>query len=114
MAFDFHNLLDESKIAFEKIGLYTMSSNVGAVPAAGAELELMEEDVQIDEVLRDGKADFFLVTTMRIGDVAFSERVLEPDKLEEKVKFESIAPTELEMLRQQLAEERKEWEEGWE
>lgn len=114
MAFDFHNLIREAADAFEKIGLYTMSSNVGAVPVPGAEMELMEEDVQIEEILKDGKADFFFVATMRLGDVAFSERVLEPEKFEQRAEFEAVAPTELEMLRQQAIEEAKEWEEGWE
>jgi hypothetical protein len=113
MAFDFYNLLEESKDAFEKIGLYAMSSHVGAVPAPGEEMAMMEEDVAIDEVLKDGKADFFLVMTLRVGDVAFSDRVLEPEAFEAKVEFEQIVPTELEMLRDEARREMKEWKDGW-
>ena len=113
MAFDFYNLLDESKAAFEKIGLYAMSAQVGAVPAPGQEMEIMSPDVDIDEVLREGKADFFLVMTLRVGNVAWSDRVLRPEEFEAKQEFEQIVPTELEMLREEARRAKKEWEEGW-
>lgn len=111
--FDFHNLMDESKEAFEKIGLYSISARVGAVPAPGAEMEVMSDDVKIEDVLREGKADFFLIMSLQIGDVAFSDRVLNPESFNEKKMFDSIVPTEVEMLRQQAVEEAKSWEEGW-
>jgi hypothetical protein len=111
--FDFHNLMDEAKEAFEKIGLYSMSARVGAVPAPGAEMEVMSEDVRIEDLLREGKADFFLIMTLQIGDVAFSDRILNPQSFQEKKVFEEIVPTELEMLRRQAAEEARSWEDGW-
>lgn len=114
MSFNFHVLLEDSKSAFEKIGLYTMSSNVGAVPTPGSEDEVMAEDSEIEDLMTSGKADFYLVMTMEIGDVAWSDRVLNPESYADKRAFLEIVPSEHEILREKALEELGEWEEGWE
>lgn len=112
MAFDMEKFLDEAASSFEKIGLYTARAQVGAIPTAGANMEMFNDQFEIEEAMRNGMADFFVVMTMRVNDVAFSERVLEPEKFKEKTTFQEIMPTELEMLRSEAAEELKDWDKG--
>ena len=113
MSFNFQTLLEDSKNAFEKIGLYAISSNVGAVPLPGAEEEVMDEDAEVEDLMNSGKADFYVVMTMEIGDVAWSDRVLDPQQYADKRAFLEIVPSEREILKERAIEELEDWEEGW-
>lgn len=115
MEFDLDNFLLETEKAFEKIGLYQYGpAHLGVVPGPdNPQPQMLSGEFELAEALADGKDEIFLAMMFRIGDVAFSERVLEPEAFRERTEFEKIMPTnELEMIRNELAEEAKSWDEG--
>lgn len=115
MDFDLDNFLLETEKAFEKIGLYQYGpAHLGVVPGPDNEApEMLSGEFELAEALADGKDEIFLAMMFRIGDVAFTQRVLEPEKFQERVEFEKIMPTdELQMIRNELAEEARSWDEG--
>lgn len=118
MAFDLEEVKRDIQEAFEEIGLHLLGEiYVGAVPREGEDLssEFEPPDDDDDEfqgpspedLMKSGKVDFFAGMTLSIGELAWSERVLDPKAYAEKQEFLTIAPSNAEMLKQQAKEEMK-------
>jgi hypothetical protein len=104
------SLVEVAESSFEKIGLYPLSgSSVGAIPIDGDFDSLLENSADPATLMREGKAKFYVTMTLSIGDVAWSERVLDPDGFAEKQSFSEVAPTEVEMLKEQALQEIQDW-----
>lgn len=106
---EFDKLAAELLKELETIGLYPMMPiNFSAVPHSGFEDAVIKaEDGDPLDMMRAGTADFFCQGIFRIGDVAFSQRVLDPQAYEADVQFDQIVPTakeQLEELRKQELE----------
>ncbi len=53
------------------------------------------------ELMEQGE-EFFIRASFRLGDVAWSDRVLYPDRFEQEQQFEKIAPTEEEVMLERI------------
>ncbi len=102
---EFDKLSSELLKELENIGLYPLVPlQFGAVPHSGFEDAVIKaEDGDPLDMMRSGIADFFCHGAFRVGDVAFSQRVLDPASHESDVQFDQIVHT----AREQLEELRK-------
>ena len=91
----FHELAGVVSERFEEIGLY-----VTAVM-----LQSADPDATIEEQIEDESV--FLRAQFRIGEVAWSDRVLNPEAHADAREFALAAPTEEEILLQKLIDEAK-------
>lgn len=90
-----HRLVDEIKNEFEDIGLYLQDVNI----MADRELEGGDEGVEPDvrQMMLDGEAKFAIVVDFALNDVAFSDRVLNPESHKQDTEFKAAMPSEAEM-----------------
>lgn len=103
------DILEAVEDDLRKIGLYLMNHSVGAMPEPGQDVEFMEaveNELSPDQMVATGAGHFYMVLTLQIGDVAWSDRVLNPDNHSLKQEFMRIAPNELEVF-QAVAQEEK-------
>lgn len=84
----------------EQMGLYPLNALVQSSAS--------QEDVQAGksprELMEDGE-EFFIRATFRIGDVAWSDRILRPEQFAQEQEFERIAPTEEEIMLERIRSE---------
>lgn len=103
---------------FELAGLYTINSGVGLVPADGSDADrlasLMNQDPfeddaadkpNVGQLLRDGELEAVVFLTFRVGELAWSERVLDPELHQEKQDFAKLMPTEDEIAKPVIVDE---------
>lgn len=85
----------------EKSGLYLESIEFGT-----SNMEIFEgedgdtispSEIDIRQKMIDGEAQFVVTASFSIGEIAFSDRVLNPEKYDEDKRFKAIVPTEEEM-----------------
>jgi hypothetical protein len=103
------DILEAVEDELRKIGLYLMNHSVGAMPETGMDeafMEAADSDLPPDQMVAEGIGQFYMVLTLRIGDVAWSDRVLNPDTHSLNQEFMKIAPNELEVF-QAVAQEEK-------
>lgn len=84
----------------ERMGLYPLTAMVQSSAS--------QEDVQAGksprELMEQGE-EFFVRATFRIGDVAWSDRILRPEQFAQEQEFEKIAPTEEEIMLERIRSE---------
>lgn len=102
---------------FELAGLYTVNSGVGLVPSEGSDTDRLsslltqenqdpfEDRPNVGELLKNGELEAVMFLTFRVGDLAWSERILDPDLYQEKKDFEALMPTEDEIAKPVIVEE---------
>jgi hypothetical protein len=112
MELDFSTIIRDTEEAFSKIGLYVQidTVHIQAVPTEGSPPLTGKEAT--DELLQNRLAHFYISFNLDIGEVALSERVLNPESYEDKQTFLQVAPTDLEMMREQARRELEELK-GW-
>jgi hypothetical protein len=107
----FQAAVDDIEEALTKIGLYLFDAEFGAIPAdEDALAEIMESKVDPVEAFKNGLTKVFLNTTFTLGDIAFSDRVLHPEKYDEQKQFNMIVPTESEIELELLKEDLLNWD----
>lgn len=98
-------IINNTSEQFDLIGLYSVSANVGLVPSRDTdpdEVETLMTKTESDQdsvakMVQGGELDVMMVMSFRIGEVAWSERVLNPESYEDKKEFERLMPTEQEI-----------------
>lgn len=91
-----HRLVDEIKSEFEDIGLYLQDVNIMADrELEGGDDEGVEPDVR--QMMLDGEARFAIVVDFALNEVAFSDRVLNPEGHKQDTEFKAALPSEAEM-----------------
>lgn len=107
MDIEFQQLVTEITERLEKIGLYTVNHGGGVMPTSEeAAAELMEnppEDPR--QAMEEGKAKIFLTFTCAVGEVAWSDRVLNPEKHKTDNEFRMMMPDEVEIQRDSILDE---------
>lgn len=91
--------------SFEKVGLYLVNVNVATSDQDFAEDS--EADKDFREKLANGEAMWVLQCAFTIGKVAWSDRVLNPDKFAEDQTFREIMPDEADLIRQRYLDAAK-------
>jgi hypothetical protein len=108
----FEDLASSVEEVLTKIGVYMVNIDYGAIPVdEDAALEIVESNVTPEDSFKNGQTKLFLSGTFIIGDAAWSDRVLRPERFDEKRQFELIAPTETEMEIESLRSELLDWDE---
>lgn len=94
----------------EKMGLYVEAVNVEGMPMSEEVHDsIMAGDISDREALRSGVADFHMMVSARIGDVAWSDRVLYPETHQQNVEFEMMVPEETEIRADEIKKDLFEW-----
>jgi hypothetical protein len=92
-----NKVIEDFKSKFEKLGLYMVDVNVAS---SDEEINDADEDGNIKDFrkkLADGESMMVLMGTFTIGDVAFSDRVLDPEKEKADTEFAVAVPEEWEI-----------------
>lgn len=94
------NLIDALREDLEEIGLYGETVAV----FGDQSLDDLDEDVEPDikKMIQDDDAQFIVAMTVGIGDVAWTDRVLTPEKFEKEQEFQKAMPDEAEIVKEQL------------
>lgn len=89
----FETLVEELNDKCEKIGLYMQHSSI---LTDNASLESMgDEDpeaVDVNQLMQDGEASFAISAVYVLGDLAFDDRIADPDGFAAEQEFKAIAP----------------------
>jgi hypothetical protein len=93
---EFEQLAEDFSKRAEKIGLY--SKDCVIVGSKGDEEERDQvESKDIKELLASGEIKLAMIVTFTVGDLAFSERIQNPDKFDTDLQFQQMMPTAEEM-----------------
>lgn len=95
---EFGTLLLEVKEALDEMGLYMIAATVQS------DSEKIENGTDALSMMEDG-IDFVLHAQFELGEVAFLDRVLDPEKHQQDKEFELIAPSEEEVMLQRILDE---------
>ena len=96
----FDELKDNLVERMEQLGLYAESVQIGTT----SELDEDVEDFDPRSAIESGEAEFLVIGLFRLNELAWSERVLEPEKFSLDSQFRMAAPSNKEMLEQNLRE----------
>lgn len=109
----FETLLLDTTKRLEKIGLYTEAAGVGGTPMNEEVVDQIETgQITEREAIKSGVAEFSLYISCRIGDVAWSDRVLNPEDHKNKQEFEKLTiNTEVEMTKDEISRALEDWDE---
>jgi hypothetical protein len=107
----FKEALSDLEERLSKLGVYVTSSEFGAVPASE---DLYEEMLDVEsfnpeESFMNGNIKLYVSTFCSFGDIAFSDRILNPDSYNEKKQFDLIVPTESEIALESLKDDLLDW-----
>lgn len=88
-------LVDELKDELENIGMYLEHVNI----ASDREVEDQEEGVTPDirELMEKGEAQFVIMADFALNEVAFSDRILNPEAHKDETEFKTAMPSEAEV-----------------
>lgn len=96
-------IIENIKGAYEKIGLYAQDASFHA---DNIEAIVKEDDPDyspdIHEIIKNGESNILATVRFDIGDVAWSDRVLDPDKYDTDKQFAAIVPSEEEMALEEM------------
>jgi len=93
-------LVDTIVEDLENMGLYCRGVNV----MGQAESEEFNEDVDIREMISAGEASFAIVGMWQIGDVAWQDKILNPDAYDQDKQFSLMMPSREELMADKAAE----------
>lgn len=103
----FAELIDNLKRRAEKIGLYMQSAfqaTQGVEMDEEMEAKLTDSDA-IKARMETGEVRVAIMALFTVGDVAFSDRVQNPEKYDTDTQFRQIMPTEAEMKADEIREQ---------
>lgn len=111
MSDEIDELVQKLRDTTEKIGLYMH----GATVQSSAEPEVLQSELAQGKTIRDliegESVDFLIRATFNVGEVAWSDRVLDPERAVADFDFRVAAPTEneiaLEVIRREIREQKK-------
>lgn len=90
-------LVEELGETLQKSGLYLENVEIGTNKTEFLDEEgdtMAVSDIDIRKELLEGDAQFVVTATFTIGDLAFSDRVLNPEAFAAKKEFDAIVPAE--------------------
>lgn len=93
-------LVDTITEDLENMGLYCRGINVMGQAAS----EDFDEDSDIRAMIADGSVSYAIVGMWQIGDVAWQDKILNPDAYDEKKQFDLMMPTREEMISEKAAQ----------
>ena len=110
----FQKVVEKVSKSFDEIGLYINNISFGMLPKDADEESISKfmdlEEGDIEKEFEEGRAEAFMAVQLHVGDVAWSERVQNPDLFNEKKEFEEIIPTDSElnimMLRDEISDDK--------
>lgn len=107
----FNQVTDQLVHDLEKIGLYVQGLSMGGIPNSEDIAEkIMNGEITEEDAIKNGLADFHILISTRIGDVAWSDRVLNPESFTERKEFEMIVPESKEIDLDEIRRELEEWD----
>jgi hypothetical protein len=99
-ASEFNEMMTTLTDSCEQMGLYAIS---GMIQSSASE-EQVAAGTSPRELMEEGE-EFYIRATFRIGDLAWSDRILRPEQFAQDQEFEKIAPTEEEVMLERIRSE---------
>lgn len=96
----FDDLITALKDQADTIGLYLQGAQIQST----VDPEVLEKESAL--ALMDRGEEFIICATFQIGDVAWSDRVQNPEALAAEIEFDLIAPSEEEIMLQLIMDEK--------
>lgn len=102
------HILDSLKTDLEEIGVYILDGSIGGFPASGMDLaflQMAESEADAKEIIEKGVGEFYVHLSCEVRKLAWTDRVLNPEKFAEDTFVRSVVPNELEAYRSMVADE---------
>jgi hypothetical protein len=103
---DIAELIELIKVRSEKLGLYLRDVMVASSTEIDEELR-EKMDSSLKDVLASGEVQMAVFATFSLNEVAFSDRIQNPDAFDMNKQFDEIVPSDyeiaLEKIRERLA-----------
>jgi len=110
MSDDIRKIVEDLTERTEKFGCYVRHVHIYAAPTQEQDEEEVEEAMrelpdsdELKKQLVSGDLSVIILTTMSLNELAFSDRVQDPEKVRDEDEFKIIAPTEFDLLRERMA-----------
>lgn len=89
----FREVVEKLEEGLEKIGLYVQSTNImtDSDELAGQDTD---SDIDVLDLMNQGEAHFALAVYALIGDLAFDQRIVNPDGFKTDQDFKALVPEE--------------------
>lgn len=98
-------LVDALKEDFEDIGMYLQDATIASDQPVEGQEEGVTPDVR--ELMTEGGARFAIIADFGLNELAFSDRVLDPEGHEEKKEFNQIMPSAADVTAESLKQQLK-------
>ncbi len=106
MSDEIKKVIEDIRDRTEKLGLYLRDVKVGAVDSSEEEdddpMKEMPHSDELKKKLQDGDINVIVFTHFTLNELAFSDRIQNPGKVEEDDKFVLAAPTEFDILKDKM------------
>lgn len=93
-------LVEKVHEAMDDLGLYSLNYAVGTSNPDVSEMD----NPDIRSLIESGEAQFVLIGTYALNEMCWTERILDPDKFDERKQFLKMMPSESEILAAKLAD----------
>lgn len=90
-----------------KLGLHMIDFGIGTNDTDAIDEDSQEISADFREKLASGEAAWIISGTFTVGNLAFSDRILNPDLYSEETEFKRLMPTEEEIYRRKLIDAAK-------
>jgi hypothetical protein len=103
----FQPLVDKIEARLSKIGLYLSNAEITAIPI---DQDLLD-DPNSPDVLSDPNIAIYLTSIFTVSELAWKDRVVNPELHDQNQQFKLAAPTEFEIDLESFKDEMLNWEE---
>lgn len=94
----FRTLIEDVKVDAEEIGFYLSGCNIAADKPERLQ-EAEEADENVIQLMEDGEINFAVFMEFEMRDHAFSDHVLNPQKVKDDQEFKMIVPDSYEAFK---------------
>jgi|688.fasta_scaffold341239_5 hypothetical protein len=106
----FEPIISEIETRLSNLGLYMVNVDIGVVPASN---EINDpDDINLEEIVKDReKSNIYITGLFQVSDdIAWRDRVINPEVHAETQQFKQIAPTEFEIGLESFKDDLINWE----
>jgi hypothetical protein len=105
----FEPVVNQLETALTNIGLYMMNVDIGVV--ASSKDQPVDDNFTVDKLTSNPEDYSIYITAMfQISDIAWTDRIINPDAHNETQEFKKIAPTEFEISLESFKDDLTNWD----
>jgi len=105
----FEPIISEIETRLSKLGLYMANVDVGVVQSSN-DID-NPDDINLEDIVKDPeKSTIYITGIFQLSDIAWSDRIINPEVHAEIQEFKQIAPTEFEIGLESFKDDLINWE----